>query len=726
MGVRWRTVGVAALCTSLLTASAARAAQPLGALTQLPGAAGCFTSNGASNAGAGTCSQARGLAEGESAIVSPDGRNVYVGSYPNGAGPGYTIFARDSSTGALSQLSGKSGCLTTDGSYNGVPGQCTEARGLITSSGDGRDIAFTSDGRWAYIVPTNTLGHGAVMIFQRDPATGALTQLAGSAGCITPDGSDQDGAGQCQTDALLNGPSGVSISPDDRFLYVIDYYSPTRIHVFSRNTATGGLTEIQCISEAPVPLGCSLGRVLGNSQSLVLSPDGMHAYGGEYQHGLSIFDRDPATGLLTQKLGTAGCITDNGMDDQNNPTCTVGRVVRGSYAIVVAPNGSTLYDTAGYDGGFSVFHINADGTLTQLTGANGCVTIDGNDNTGASTCTIGRAIKDPYGGAVSPDGRTLYVSERNLTPGGLAVFSLDPTTGVATQLAGLAGCVTVDGSSNGSPGQCAGGRALANGYGLSVSPDGNSVYQATSAPNDAGLAVYRRETGPACQGASAAAVPGSPVTVSLHCSDTDGDPVTRSIVSGPAHGTLSAINNATGTVSYTPSVGFSGADTFTFAATDGINQGPSATATIAVTPATLSGLHVSPSKLSLSGRKLKGRCVKTTGKNSRGPRCRLPIKLRVSYTLNGGAAVTITLSLKAPGERVGHRCVKPTKHNGKHPRCTRLVSVRGTLTQTGKNGANKFTFDGKIGGHKLGPGTYELIAKPTGGAPKTVTFKITT
>src|SRR5438552_13626161 len=57
--------------------------EPLGTLTQLPGTAGCFTHDGASEDGAGTCSEARGLAEGESAAVSPDGANVYVGSYEN-------------------------------------------------------------------------------------------------------------------------------------------------------------------------------------------------------------------------------------------------------------------------------------------------------------------------------------------------------------------------------------------------------------------------------------------------------------------------------------------------------------------------------------------------------------------------------------------------------------------------------------------------------------------
>lgn len=50
--------------------------------------------------------------------------------------------------------------------------------------------------------------------------------------------------------------------------------------------------------------------------------------------------------------------------------------------------------------------------------------------------------------------------------------------------------------------------------------------------------------------------------------------------------------------------------------------------------------------------------------------------------------------------------------------------MRGKITLIGKAGANEFTFNGKIGGHQLGPGAYELIATPTGGKPRTVTFKL--
>ena len=713
----------------LLLVGAARAAQPLGAVTQLSGTAGCWTYTGTSGNGPGTCSVARGLADGGSVAVSPDGANVYALSFSNKFIPlegGVTVFSRNQSTGALAELPGTAGCLTPDGSSAAGPGTCTEARGF-KNPGDFHDLVFTSDGRWAYMGAYGSTG-GALLIFQRDPTTGTLTQLAGSAGCITTNGSSQDGAGTCQSDPTLNAATGISISSDDRFLYVVDRgANPDRIHVFARNMTTGGLTGVQCIAESPGASGCTtIGRVLGFVDSVVLSPDGTHAYNGDSFTGLSIFDRDPTTGLLTQKAGSAGCITDDGLDDTGASTCAVSRVVHGIESIALSANGSTLYAAANLDHGFSVFHVNGDGTLTQLSGTGGCTTISGNDNTGASTCATGRAIDNTGDVTISPDGKTLYVSGTSSTAGGFGVFSLDPTTGIATQLAGLAGCVTADGTSNGTGtgGQCATGTALTAGDGLAVSPDGKSVYEANGDASTAGFAVFARENGPTCQATSVTASVGEPVTVPLSCSDADGDAVTRSIVVGPAHGTLSGINEAAGTVTYTPAAGFSGADSYTFVGSDGVTRSPPASVVITVVPAALSQLGVRPHKFSLAGRKVKGRCAAPTKTNNRGKRCRRAITLDVRYTLNATSVVTFTVERQVLGRKVQGRCIRPTTKNGHHLKCRRLVRVSGELTRSSSHGTNRFTFNGKIGGHTLGPAAYLLTATPAAGQPSTTRFTI--
>ena len=50
------------------------------------------------------------------------------------------------------------------------------------------------------------------------------------------------------------------------------------------------------------------------------------------------------------------------------------------------------------------------------------------------------------------------------------------------------------------------------------------------------------------------------------CSDAEGNTLTITNVSTPAHGT--AVNNA-GVVTYTPSTGYVGTDTFTYTVSDG-------------------------------------------------------------------------------------------------------------------------------------------------------------
>jgi hypothetical protein len=244
--------------------------------------------------------------------------------------------------------------------------------------------------------------------------------------------------------------------------------------------------------------------------------------------------------------------------------------------------------------GFATFQINSDGSLTQPAGTDGCTTLDGKDNTGASTCALGRAVDNSYGGVISADGRSLYVSEYGSNGfSGVAVFLISPTTGVATQLAGLAGCITVDGSSGaaGATGTCTNGRALAYGYGMGISPDGASVYQATDANSNAGLAIYHR----------------------------------------------------------------------------------------VAPPPQLSGLRVSPSKLSLTRHK---------------------VRLRISYKLSVADTVTST--------------IKRSRHK-----------LKGKIVKSGKAGAKRFTFNGKIGGHALGAGKYQLMATPARGKPKKAKFTLT-
>ena len=188
-----------------------------------------------------------------------------------------------------------------------------------------------------------------------------------------------------------------------------------------------------------------------------------------------------------------------------------------------------------------------------------------------------------------------------------------------------------------------------------------------------------------------------------------------------------AVSPGTYTVSLTvtDNAGCSTAFVFT-GQTASCNGNPAAATTrTVVVPATVSKLKVTPKKFSLAGRTVNGKCVKPTSKNAGNQHCKRRIGLKVSYTLDGATIVTFTLKRNSPGRKVNGKCVKQTGKNKHKKLCMRLVKVSGNILKTDKLGASSFTFNGKLGGHKLGPGTYQLTATPTGGKPQTVTFKIT-
>jgi|GEM_PF-2875461 len=76
----------------------------------------------------------------------------------------------------------------------------------------------------------------------------------------------------------------------------------------------------------------------------------------------------------------------------------------------------------------------------------------------------------------------------------------------------------------------------------------------------------------------------TPVSGTVTATDTDGDPLTYSVVTQPADGTLTAFDTNTGDFTYSPDANFNGVDTFTFRANDGTADSNTATITITVTP----------------------------------------------------------------------------------------------------------------------------------------------
>ena len=128
-----------------------------------------------------------------------------------------------------------------------------------------------------------------------------------------------------------------------------------------------------------------------------------------------------------------------------------------------------------------------------------------------------------------------------------------------------------------------------NGTATSVFPDTQTGVCSPAAPSlPSGVpALITCNTPPVANDASATTNEDTTVTITLSGSDADGDPLTFSIVSGPANGSLGPIvptGPTTATVDYTPNLNFNGADSFVYQADDGNGGTDNATVTITVTP----------------------------------------------------------------------------------------------------------------------------------------------
>jgi hypothetical protein len=679
---------LALMTTALALATAASAAaahSPVGTLTAMSGASGCQMVVGGSLG----CTPAAGIGAAENVTVSPDGRNVYVTSYPlssPSAPNGLAVFSRNTTMGALTQLPGTSGCVTPTGNSAAGPSTCTAVPEL--GNGDGHDFVISPDGQFAYLAGANP---DAIVLFSRAPATGALTQLPGTAGCITADGSSPAGANTCQAMANLTGPFSATMSPDGRFLYVIDFEGSTTagIDVFARDFTSGALSEVQCVFDDPAPTGCDTARDVGGSQGIVISADGLHAF-SNLPDGISSLNRDPATGRLTQATGSAGCISNDGTDDQGNPTCATGRFLDGLYSMAITPDGHMLYATAGDGlgtGGVVFVRVASDGSLSQPND-HPCTSNTGNNG----SCESGRGLESPQGITMSPDGGQVYITSQAGDDGdALDTYAIVPADGSV----GGGDCITVDGRSDALTGTCAtGGPGLERPYPAAVSPDGTSLYLPTF--TNGGVLGFHRETAPVCQPATASTPFGKPVTITLTCSDPDGDPVINwSVASNPAHGSVNPVNQTAHTVQYFPGVFFSGVDSFTFTVNDGRNTSAPQTATITVGPRPPAP-PPPPVPQFTRLRQSHARWREPGKSRKHAP----PVGTTFSFVLNTTARVTMTFTQRLPGRTVGGKCVAPSRRNAKRHACRRLMP-RGSRAFAGENGINHREFLGNI--RHLGP-----------------------
>jgi DNA-binding beta-propeller fold protein YncE len=302
-----------------------------GALAQLPG--GCLS--GPALPG---CTVARALLAPDVIVASPDGLNVYVGSF---FGNEIAVFNRDPGSGALTQPSGSTGCLAET---------AAEGCGLGIALKSPEGMAISGDGTSVYVA---TALSNALVALGRNPSTGALTQATDGSGCIV-----ETALSGCATGFELAGANAVATGPNDESVYVTSLFSNS-VTSFSRSTGSTPVTQKPGTAGCLVFLraaGCSFGRALRSPEGIAVSPDGASVYAAAYtSDAIAVFDRRRSSGVVAQKPGSAGCVA------PTLPGCSRGRALQGVSSIALSPDGRYLYATAAESDAIDVFRRKAGG-----------------------------------------------------------------------------------------------------------------------------------------------------------------------------------------------------------------------------------------------------------------------------------------------------------------------------------------------------------------------------
>ena len=288
--------------------------------------------------------------------ISPDGRTLYVSAERNPQYPGglIRIYARDGSSGALS------------------------AAGQVESPGGSEfsDLLVSPDGGTLLAAKP---GDDAILVYPRDPATGAL----GSPGRIAGDFSGGGSYGNGQSWR----PVGLALSPDGRSLYVGSY--GVYVTHFERG-GDGGFSFASSIY-------CNCG-----AESLVVSPDGERLYAGPQSY--AVFERDPQTGTLEYRMRPG-----------SQPTGTFrDQIVQG---LAVSADSEAIFGIerrAGFVWADRRTPQSAERIAEYRNGTDGA-----------------QGLSAPLGAVLSPDDRHLYVPGPpggQEDPGTIAVMRHDPAT----------------------------------------------------------------------------------------------------------------------------------------------------------------------------------------------------------------------------------------------------------------------------------------------------------
>jgi 6-phosphogluconolactonase (cycloisomerase 2 family) len=294
--------------------------------------------------------------------ISPDGRDLYAAS-----DYGLIVFAR-ASDGSLSFES----CVGSESDG------CRESERF---PGEGNAIAISHDGHAAYAV-----SDGLIAAFSRAPS-GRLRPVD----CV----GDPDRFRDCKAapfEAAL-GASTVTVSPDDRSVYVGGFDGISSFHVH----ADGTLALRSCIANRAEGRCSRAAHPLGILWSGVAAPgQGDWVYAASLGDTITVLAAGPDGSIAYH-----GCVTDH----TRSPCAQLpDETLLGTDSMVASPNGAALY----VGGATSVLRLrpHRDGGLTF----EDCVADKERDRPRACASTGNDSLQDVRGVAASPSGNSIYAA----------------------------------------------------------------------------------------------------------------------------------------------------------------------------------------------------------------------------------------------------------------------------------------------------------------------------
>ncbi|MDO0978185.1 beta strand repeat-containing protein, partial [Mycolicibacterium frederiksbergense] len=508
--------------------------------------------------------------------------------------------------------------LNPDGSFTYTP----------TANYNGAD-SFTytsSDGTATSSTATVTITVNAV---NDTPVTAADSFTTDEDTALTGNvlANDSDVDGNTLTATLVDGPTNgtLTLNPDGSFTYTPDANfngADSFTYTAGDGTATSSVSTVSItvdpVNDTPVAMGDTFttdedtvlnGNVLTNDSdtdgdtltatlvtgptngTLTLNPDGSFTYTPDADYnGPDSFTYTAGDGNTTGSVATVS-ITVNAVNDTpagvgdtvstDEDTTLTGNVLTNDSDV----DGDTLTATLVTGPTNGTLTLNPDGSFTYTPAANyngtDSFTYTANDGTTTSSvATVSITIAAVNDAPVTAND-TFTTDEDTVLTGNVLTNDSDVDGNTLT-------ATLVDGPTNGT---------------LTLNPDGSFTYTPATNYNGLDSFTYTASDGTVTSSVATVSITVSsvndvPATVDdsfstdedavltgnvlTNDSDTDGDTLTATLVDGPTNGTLTL--NTDGSFTYTPAADFTGADSFTYTATDGTTTSSIATVSITVSP----------------------------------------------------------------------------------------------------------------------------------------------